>query len=368
MEHNRLLRRRVAVLLIVAGLLAALRPGLALGAPAAILRFQPTFVQARPGQTVRLEVWVDGAANLARLEFAASYDLAVLEPIDADPGREGVQIEVGPVFSDGYIPHNQADGGTMRLVAHRFLPTHGSFSGQGIVAAVTFRVRDEAPPGSYPLHFDPASLRLLDPDEQPLAMGGPTDGLVRVPPVTTALQGWITREGTFDHRRTAVTAVFYSAALSQPPLNWTRACTNQTGDFLLPVPEGEATVPPDLYLPDTPPPGPYEWAFVRLDFPNYLSECYWEPLDDEVVNIGWRVLEGGDVNGDGCVNIFDIVRIIADFGESVPTPCFVPYAPCPDSGPAGQAAPPSDVNGDCGTNIFDLTMASENFGLCSNCP
>lgn len=338
------------------------------GASALALRFQPALAQARPGQIARLEVWVEGAVDLARLEFAASYDATALTAVDADPGRAGVQMEVGPVFSGGYVPQNEAGGGTLLLAAQRF-PADGSFSGQGMIAAVTFQVRENAPPGSYPVRFTPASLRLTDAEGQPLTVTSVTDGLVRVPPVTTALSGWITREATSTYARTAVTAVFYPGGSAQPPLAWARACTDAHGDFRLPVPEEGNPLPPGLPLPDGgPPAGPYEWAFVRLDFPNYGSECYWEPLDEAVVHIGWHVLEGGDVNGDGCINIFDIVRIIGHFGQAVPLPCSIPFTPCPPSDPTGQIAPPSDINGDCRVNIFDLTMAAENFGLCSNCP
>jgi len=337
------------------------------GNPAPVLRFQPSFSQGRPGETVRVEVWVEEAGNLDRLEFAATYEADVLEPVDADGGREGVQLEVGPVFAAGYVPENRAEGGVLRLVAQR-APAEGPFNGQGVVAAVTFRVRQEAMPGMYPLSFDPASVRLLDPAGRPLEVGGLDDCSVRVPPVTTALEGWITREGTTYYGRTAVTVFFYPSAGSYPAV-WARACTDDHGDFFLPVPEGGATPPADFPLPSHgPPPGPYEWAYVRLDFPNHGSECYWEPLDEEVVNIGWHTLEGGDVTGDGCINIFDIVRIIADFGQSVAAPCTVPFAPCPDPSPSDRLAPPSDVNGDCRVNIFDLTMAAENFGLCTNCP
>jgi hypothetical protein len=333
---------------------------------AADLRLSPALVTARSGETVRLEVWVEGAGNLNRVEFTATYPAEVLEPVDGDLERDGVQMEVGPVFSGGCIPENRAEGGTLRWVAWR-APEAGPFSGDGVVAVVTFRVREGAPPGVYPIVFDPGSVRLLDPEGRPLAVGSVEDGAVRVPPVTTGLRGWITREGTTSYGGTAVTVLFYPSGDSYPT-TWARACTDEGGNFYLAVPETEEPLPSGFPLPaGGPPAGAYEWAYIRLDFPNYGSECYWEPLDEEVVDIGWHILEGGDVNGDGCINIFDIVRIIADFGESVAAPCFVPFAPCP-SGEVGAVAPASDVNGDCRVNIFDLTMAAENFGLCTNCP
>lgn len=357
---------RRAVLSVLLLLVAVALPTPAWGTTALSLRFEPSFAQARAGETTRLEIWIEEAADLDRLEFAASYPAEVLEPVDADLGRDGTQIEVGPVFQGGYVPQNEAQAGMVHLMVQR-APAQGPFSGQGVVAAITFRVREGAAPGTYPLRFDPSSVRLLDPDGRLLAVGALGEGTVRVPPAAHALTGWITREGTARYGRTAVTVFFYPSAGSYPAA-WARACTDDHGDFLLSVPEGGG-VPGDMPVPPFgAPAGPYEWAYIRLDFPNHGSECYWEPLDDELVDIGWHTLEGGDVNRDGCINIYDIVRIIADFGVSVSAPCFVPFALCPAPDPTGSPAPPSDVNGDCRVNIFDLTMAAENFGLCTNCP
>jgi hypothetical protein len=109
-------------------------------------------------------------------------------------------------------------------------------------------------------------------------------------------------------------------------------------------------------------------AFTRLGFTNYLSECYWKCADSDVLDIGWHDLEGGDVNGDGCINILDITCIIRDYDENVPSPCYVPYDHCPPADLPPNAAPSSDLNGDCRVDILDLSQAAGNFGLCSNCP
>jgi len=200
----------------------------------------------------------------------------------------------------------------------------------------------------------------------PSALSASSTGVV-------ALTGRVTREGTQDYSRTTVTALLFPSDTTRPPRSWSRVCTNTQGDFtLLLYPEEKAALPPDMALPAERPSGATStgggWVFIRLDFPNYGSECHWKPVDGEVVKVGWHNLEGGDVNKDGCINIYDIVRIIADFGNETAAPCFVPYTPCPPPDPAAEVAPASDVNGDCRVNIFDLSIAAENFTLCSNCP
>jgi hypothetical protein len=351
----------VAVLLVLS---VASRPQAALSEGVVTLRFDPTFAQVRPGETVRLEIWIDEVTDMDQLSFDAAYDSAVFVPLDADPGRAGVQLETGPLFLGGCTMENEATGGVIRFDAFR-APEAGPFSGTGVAAVAVFQVREDAVPGVYPVRFDATSIAVVD----DLGHLAPTveavDATVRVPPVTTAMEGWITREGRSDHARTSVSAFFYTSE-SLPPLNWAQTCTDEHGDFWMTVPQQEGVVPAGVALPSvTAPPGPYEWAYVRLSFPNYNSECYWELLDDEVVDIGWHTLEGGDVNGDGCINIYDVVRVIHDFGESVPAPCFVPFEPC--AGPLDPVAPASDINGDCRVNIFDLSITGENFGLCTNC-
>jgi hypothetical protein len=54
----------------------------------------------------------------------------------------------------------------------------------------------------------------------------------------------------------------------------------------------------------------------------------------------------GDVNGDGCVNIFDLVAVGSQFGSTSPTP------------------PEADVNGDGVVDIVDIVLVATSFGTC----
>ncbi|MBN1178497.1 MAG: hypothetical protein JXD18_04760 [Anaerolineae bacterium] len=352
---------------LAAALLAVLpHPTSVAGTPTASVTFQPDVVQVRSGETVHLEVWVADVVDLERMAFVATYDATVLDVLDGDLGRAGVQLEVGPIFAQNCAPENEAGGGVLRFTADR-APGALPFSGAGVAAAVTFRVRAGAAPGTYAIAFDPAAVRLEDSAGGLIAVGELGSATLYVPPSTTAIVGLVMREGTSAHERTAVTAFFYPSSAS-PPIRWARACTDRSGAFHVAVPPEDVALPPGIALPaEAPPAGTTEWAFVRLSFANHNSECYWVSMDEDVEDIGRHTLEGGDVNGDGCINIYDVVRIIRDFGESAPAPCFVPYEPCPGSDAALPAAPASDINGDCRVDIFDLTITGENFGLCTNC-
>ena len=66
------------------------------------------------------------------------------------------------------------------------------------------------------------------------------------------------------------------------------------------------------------------------------------PMESDAIVVLSAIL--GDVNGDDIVNIFDLVIVSQNFGQTPPT------------------NPAADVNGDSIVNIFDLVIVSSNFG------
>jgi hypothetical protein len=352
------------VLAIVVGTIIS-----AQAAPATGLRFDPDSVPVASGETVTLSLWVDNVEDLYRLELHLDYDEAGLEVQDADPGRASVQIEPGPIFCQTCAPWNEATDGKIHFVAQRD-PFDGPFSGSGIAATITLLVT-ATEPNTYTVTFDQAKTRLLTEEDQPIDVDQFTAGALVLPPPLVMLTGQLTRDGWGGDERSVINGVLYLVNSPDEPYSWGRACSNEEGDFTLEIEDVPQPTPADI-LPASPAPTSpsctSRWAFVRLDFTNYLSECYWECADGNTQDIGWHDLEGGDVNGDGCINILDIVRLMEDYGETIEGPCFVPCAACPPDSSSANTAPSGDINGDCQVNILDLAQAAGNFGLCSNCP
>ena len=338
-------------------------------APATALRLEPSTTQIARGETLTLALWVDDAENLHRVELHLDYDWVGLEVQDADPGRVSVQIESGPIFNTASDLWNEASGGQVHFIAQRD-SDEGPFSGSDVAAYVTFLVT-ATEPATYTVSFDRAATVLLDGEGNSIAIGQFTDAALVLPPPLVTLTGWLTREGWGSGGRSVVNTVLYPAASPYEPISWGRACTDAEGNFDLEIAYNPQSPPAGILPSDDPPTSTTctsRWAFVRLDFTNYLNECYWKCADGDARDIGWHDLEGGDVNEDGSINIFDIVQIVGEFGERVETPCHVPCTECPSDSPPANAAPTCDLNGDCRVNIFDLTQAAGNFGLCSNCP
>ncbi len=336
---------------------------------ATTLRLYPTTAQVMSGETLTLALWMDDVEGLYRAELHLNYDWAGLEVQDADPDRASVQIAPGPIFCATCDPWNEALNGQIHFVAQRD-PVDGPFSGSGIAAYITLLVT-AIEPSTYTVSFDQTVTRLLDSEGHPITVTQFTDSVLVLPSPLVTLTGWLTREGWGGDERSVVNAALYPAIPPYEPTSWGRACTDMEGYFTLEI-VGSPQPPPSDILPlDNPPTSTTctsRWAFVRLDFTNYLSECYWECADGDARDIGWHDLEGGDVNRDGCINILDIVRIVGEYGEMVEVPCYVPCTECPPDSPPPNVAPSHDINGDCRVNILDLAQAAGNFGLCSSCP
>jgi len=63
-----------------------------------------------------------------------------------------------------------------------------------------------------------------------------------------------------------------------------------------------------------------------------------------VVVLSDIVLYAGDINGDGLVNLFDLVAVSIRYGTQA------------------SSSTPEDVNGDGNVNLFDLVLVSTNYG------
>jgi hypothetical protein len=338
------------------------------GEAPAMLLLDPSDVEVMRSDTITLALRVKNVEDLQRAELWLRYDQAGLEVQDVDPDRAGVQIEPGPLFEGGCAIQNEVAQGRITFVAQR-PPTSAPFSGDGLIASITVRAKG-SPLQAYTMSFDQTRSRLLNDEGQKLPIWQFTDARVETLPLTFELTGSIKREGWDVFDRSKVNAVLYPPTGGPNPVAWGQTCTGGDGSFSDILEYSQA---PAYGLPDSDPTASAScdsrWLSIRLDFPNYLSECYWYCTDDLNFDIGERILEGGDVNKDNVVNILDIVRIIDSFnGTCAASDCCVPFEDCPCPSPAVDPAPPCDINGDCCVDILDLTQAAGNFDMFSNCP
>ncbi len=115
---------------------------------------RPTFAQSgtvvRPqllasavavGGTVDVQILVENVTDLFGVQARVHFDPAVLEVVDSDPARAGVQVVLGPFVTPDYEVVNQVDaaGG---IVEFGYSQMHTqAVSGSGVIATITFRGR-----------------------------------------------------------------------------------------------------------------------------------------------------------------------------------------------------------------------------------
>lgn len=134
--------RSIACILVLCGLLVSLMPQVALAQGTAVVSFNPSSTTVAVGSTVAVTVRVDGVSNLRGVEVHITFDPALLEIVDTDSTRAGVQIALGPFLSPDYPVVNEADLTTGHLdFAYSQLPPSVPVSGSGVLATITFRGR-----------------------------------------------------------------------------------------------------------------------------------------------------------------------------------------------------------------------------------
>lgn len=113
-----------------------LSPALAM---ATVVRIEPAASSVEAGQTVAVSVVIEGVSDLFGAEFHLQFNPAYLEVVDADPGKDGVQIQDGDFLNPEITAQNQVDNnaGTVDYAISQMSPTE-PVNGSGTVATITF--------------------------------------------------------------------------------------------------------------------------------------------------------------------------------------------------------------------------------------
>lgn len=119
---------------------------------AAVVRPDPASLTVVAGQIQTISVLVENAAEVYGIDIRASFDPALIEIVDADAARDGVQMTPGAFPQPDFVALNLADNaaGALRYAATQINPTPPA-SGSGVV--FTFQVRGRAN-GVSPLRIE----------------------------------------------------------------------------------------------------------------------------------------------------------------------------------------------------------------------
>jgi len=120
-------------------------PFQSLAQPQTNLTLSPQTLQMKVGEEATVALSIQGASTLYGIEVHLRFDPSALEVVDADPDREGIQIEPGTLPIPDFVVQNVADNqaGTIDYASTQ-LPPNNPSQGDGVVAKVTFRAKRAA--------------------------------------------------------------------------------------------------------------------------------------------------------------------------------------------------------------------------------
>jgi len=123
---------------------------------ATILKIEPGSQQLAVGGRTTAEVWAENVQNLAAVDLELRFDPKVLRVLDADSGRDGVQVQAGDFLAANFVVKNEAnnDTGVVRYTVTQVAPT-APVNGNGILALIFF---EAIAPGTSNVNFSLAQL------------------------------------------------------------------------------------------------------------------------------------------------------------------------------------------------------------------
>jgi hypothetical protein len=133
--HSHLLLGWMTILILTAGF-----PAVVPRAGEALVCTDPVRLEIGAGQSEILQILLVNADKIYGIDLLATFDPAVVEVVDADSTKSGIQMLPGGFLKPDFTARNLADNniGTLRYVATQLNPTPPS-SGKGIVLSIRFR-------------------------------------------------------------------------------------------------------------------------------------------------------------------------------------------------------------------------------------
>lgn len=106
----------------------------------AIARPEPPVLNIGQDQIETVQIVLENAHDVYGIDVRASFDPAVVEVVDADPARDGIQLIPGTFVQPDFLVRNVADNqaGTLMYVTTQVNPTPPA-NGTGVVFSVQFR-------------------------------------------------------------------------------------------------------------------------------------------------------------------------------------------------------------------------------------
>jgi len=105
-----------------------------------VVKVVPQTLKIRVGEKATVDLVIEQVSELFGAEIHLTFDPEVLEVVDADRSKEGIQIEPGTLPTPDFVVQNTADNqeGTVDYALTQLKPSEPR-SGDGVLARVTFK-------------------------------------------------------------------------------------------------------------------------------------------------------------------------------------------------------------------------------------
>ncbi|MEA3338343.1 MAG: cohesin domain-containing protein, partial [Chloroflexota bacterium] len=111
----------------------------------------PQSSEAAVGATTTVDIKIENVEGLYGAEVHLTFDPALLEVMDSEPGVNGVQIQAGTFLSPDFVGQHIVDQAAGKIdFAIAQMPPNESVSGSGVLAKITFKGKAA---GTSPVNF-----------------------------------------------------------------------------------------------------------------------------------------------------------------------------------------------------------------------
>lgn len=126
----------------------------------ATLRPDPLSLGLKPGETGTVTIRASDVQNMYGTEFHLIFDSNIVEVVDADTAKPGVQIAQGDWLKNSFVAVNKVDNAAGKIdYGVTLLNPAPPVSGSGVIATITFKAKNN---GTSPLKIDKAILASRD--------------------------------------------------------------------------------------------------------------------------------------------------------------------------------------------------------------
>lgn len=136
MKHQ--IRHSLWIAAVLVVVIIGVWAGSAFAQTTGLVKIVPNEAAISVGQTIEVTIQAENMVNLYGVELVVTFDPVLLEVVDADPNRDGLQIKAGNFLNGGLEGANTVANGNIEYIMQQIDPNPPS-NGSGPLAHIVFK-------------------------------------------------------------------------------------------------------------------------------------------------------------------------------------------------------------------------------------